>query len=290
MQQILDVISKAAPTDVTMLLRGESGVGKEMVARAIHLNSSRSGGALIDFHCGAYSSDQVEGELFGTHSGAQEIRKGKMEIAQGGTLYMDEIDELPLGSQGKLLAVLEDRKFVRVGGEEEIAIDVRMVAATQRNLSEAVSQGTFRPDLYERLRGTEIYLPSLRERREDIVVLADHFLGRFAQKIGRRVTGFTPETKALLRSYDWPGNVRELMNVLERALFLSKGLELTPEDFPSLLQIRLGSRESGITLEELEREAISQVLKMVDGNVAEASRILGVNRSSLYEKMAKYRL
>lgn len=238
-QKVSDLVAKVAPTEATVLIRGECGVGKELVARAIHLNGPRGeGGPWVAVNCAAVAQELLASELFGhergAFAGATARRKGRFEAAHGGTLFLDDVDELPMESQLRLLRALDERTILRLGGAEEIPVDVRVIAATRRDLSEAVARGAFRQELFYRLSVFEIAIPPLRERRDDIVVLADHFLEVFARKMGKRAKGFREDAKLLLREYDWPGNVRELKNVLERALLLSDRPELTPDDFPSL--------------------------------------------------------
>ncbi len=293
MQGVLALIRKIAATDASVLIRGESGTGKELVARGLHLNSGRRAGPLITVNCAAIPVSLIESELFGhekgAFTGATARRKGRFELASGGTLFLDEIGDLALESQGKLLRVLEDGRLRRVGGTDEIAVDVRVVAATHRDLTELVAAKKFREDLYYRLHVLEIALPALRERGDDIVVLADHFMQFFARKIGKRVNGLDVEARDLLRRHVWPGNVRELRNALERAVLLSGGSILGAGDFPALLSSApLGSVIA--TLQEVERDHIARVLASVDGNKSEAARLLGVNRSTLYEKLERYKI
>jgi len=239
-QRVLDWVVKLASTDAVVLLRGESGVGKELLARTLHFKSPRAdAGPWIAMNCGSLPPDRIEQELFGfergAFPGATARRTGRFEGAQGGTLFLDDVSELPPACQPPLLRALDERKIQRIGGVEEVAVDVRVIAATTADLSVAVDRGTFRRDLCDRLRTFEIVVPPLRERPDDIPVLADHFLETFARKMGKRVKGFTEEARALLLRYPWPGNVGELRNAIERALILSNESEMKPEDFASLL-------------------------------------------------------
>jgi len=293
MQRVLELIRRVAATDSTVLVRGESGTGKELVARSLHINSARRAGPLETVNGAALPPALIESELFGhekgAFTGATARRKGRFEIASGGTLFLDEIGELALEAQAKLLRVLEDRRLRRVGGTEDVQVDVRVVAATHRDLTELVAGRQFREDLFYRLNVVEILIPPLRERGDDIDGLADHFLRAFNAKMGRRLQGISAEARLLLRRHVWPGNVRELRNVMERAVLLAGGAVLDTGDFPSLLASPpLGP--SIATLEEVERDHIAKVLASTGGNKSEAARLLGVNRSTLYEKLERYRI
>ncbi|HVV88481.1 MAG TPA: sigma 54-interacting transcriptional regulator, partial [Kofleriaceae bacterium] len=241
---LLDLVARVAPTDATVLLGGESGSGKEMVARAIHRSSRRAQGPCVAVNCAALTESLIESELFGhekgAFTGATERKVGRFESADKGTLFLDEIGEMPLALQTKLLRVLEERRFERVGGTRPITVDVRLVAATNRDLTDMVRRGTFREDLYYRLSVVATTVPPLRERGEDIPLLAEHFLARMRQQVGRRVVGFRPEAMRLLCAHTWPGNVRELRNAVERAVVLGRGEWIEEADLPPGLGTRLG--------------------------------------------------
>lgn len=292
MARVLDLVRKVAPTESTVLVRGESGTGKELVVRAIHLNSLRRAGPLEIVNCATLTPALAESELFGhekgAFTGAVARRKGRFEVAAGGTVFLDEVAELSPEAQAKLLRVLEQRTIRRVGGTEDVAVDVRILAATHRDLSERVVQGSFREDLFYRLNVLEIVIPPLRDRREDLVPLAEHFLRLFARRMGKRIQGFSPEALGLIRRHSWPGNVRELRNAVERAVLLASGEILSAADFPGLAGPVGPSSGPPATLEQMEREHILRVLASTGGNKSEAARILGVTRSTLYEKMQRY--
>src|SRR5574344_340867 len=242
-RNMMDTISQVAPTDSSVMITGESGVGKELVADAIHSFSRRKDGPFIKVNCSALSESLLESELFGhekgAFTGAIAQKKGRFELADGGTIFLDEIGEINQSIQVKILRVLQEREFERVGGERTIKVDVRILAATNRNLEEAIGKGTFREDLYYRLNVVSIKVPSLRERKEDILLLATEFLSRFAKKNGKTIDGFTAKTKSVLFNYDWPGNVRELQNCIESAVVMSKSNLIDVDDLPA--KIRNGS-------------------------------------------------
>lgn len=287
MERVLERIGEAAKTDAPVLVRGEAGSGKELVARAIHLNGRRAGAPFTAVHCGALAPVEVESELFGHEKdafpGAVVRRKGVLEAAEGGTVFLDGIAELPPDSQARLARFLERRTIVRMGGTEEVALDVRVVAGSTRDLSGAAARGAFREDLLSSLGAIEIALPPLRDRRGDIPLLVRHFLDDLADRTGRRAEPNEP-AMALLTNYEWPGNVRELRMALERAVLSAAGPDLTPDDFPMLLQARAGGPR---TLEEVEREQVARVLRLVGGNQAEAARILGLSRAALQAMLAR---
>jgi transcriptional regulator with GAF, ATPase, and Fis domain len=295
-------ISRAAPSRATVLIRGESGVGKELVARAVHYTSQRKKGPFVCLNCAALSETLLESELFGhergAFTGATERKIGKFESAHMGTLMLDEIGEMNAQIQAKFLRVLEGHPFERLGGNVPIKVDVRVIAATNRDLEKAVAEGTFRRDLYFRLHVLEINVPPLRKRPEDIEELAFYFLERFNQETGRKIRGFTPEGLRCLREYRWPGNVRELKNVIERAVVLSRGEVIEREDL-SLTNLATSS-DSGdmgsgsravyepLTLDEMERRHIQSTLSATNWNKSKASIILGVERSTLDRKIRRY--
>jgi transcriptional regulator with GAF, ATPase, and Fis domain/pSer/pThr/pTyr-binding forkhead associated (FHA) protein len=308
---IHEQIRRVAVTKATVLVRGESGAGKELVARAIHDASDRAGKPFICLNCAALSETLLESELFGhekgAFTGATERKAGKFEAAHGGTLVLDEIGEMSPAIQAKFLRVLEGHPFERVGGSRRINVDVRVVAATNRNLEEAVASGDFRRDLYFRLRVVEILVPPLRKRREDIEPLADHFLTRFARETGRKVRGFTAEALEALRNYDWPGNIREMRNVIERAVVLSQGdlidrPELALSQLPTPGDTGRGKsardsvgREAGSapayrpeSLDEVERRHVFATIEAAGGNKTKAASILGIERSTLDRKLTRW--
>jgi len=296
-KRVREQIARVAPTSATVLIRGESGVGKELVARAIHANSPRSNGPIVCLNCAALTETLLESELFGhekgAFTGATEQRIGKFEAANGGVIFLDEIGELNPSSQAKLLRVLEGQPFERVGGNKPITVDVRVIAATNIDLEDAVRNGKFRRDLYFRLNVVEIFVPPLRDRKEDIPILAKHFLEIFTREIGRRVTGFTEGAMRKLMRYDWPGNVRELKNVIERAVVLGTSEQIREQDILlSSLEPTgtTGGRYRPISLEQLEREHIAATLAHTGWNKSQAAAILGIERSTLDRKINRYGL
>jgi DNA-binding NtrC family response regulator len=287
-------VGKVAPTDSTVLLLGESGVGKEMTAAAIHRASKRANGPLVCVNCAALAEMLLESELFGhekgAFTGATERRAGRFEMADGGTLFLDEVGELTPRCQTRFLRVLEDRRVERVGGGKPIEVDVRVIAATNRDLERMVADGSFRDDLYYRLSVIKIDLPPLRARRDDIPLLAEHFLASARAQTGRRVTGFTPEAVAALAAHTWPGNVRELRNAIERAVVLGDGAQITADDL-ALGAPRAPAGASPLrSLRDLEREAIGAALAATGGNKVQAAALLEIDRSTLYKKLKDYGL
>ena len=298
---ILEQVRRVAATRATVLVRGESGTGKELVARLIHDASDRRDGPCICMNCAALSETLLESELFGhekgAFTGATERTIGKFEAAHGGTLVLDEIGEMSPAIQSKFLRVLEGHPFERVGGSGRIQVDVRVVAATNRNLEEAVAAGSFRRDLYFRLKVVEIVVPPLRHRREDVAAIADHFMERFVAETGRRLRGFTPAAREAMTAYHWPGNVRELRNCVERAVVLAPGDWIDVSDL-TLSQLA-SSGDSGraavasspfvpTTIAEVERKHVLATLQAVGGNKTKAAAILGIERSTLERKLAKW--
>jgi Nif-specific regulatory protein len=290
-REVLQFISKVAPTDSTALLSGESGTGKELVARAIHLNSRRADKAFMAVNCAALAESLLESELFGhekgSFTGALVQRKGRLEIADNGTVFLDEIGELSPAMQVKLLRVLQEREFERVGGTRSIKVDIRLIAATNRNLEEAVANGTFRQDLYYRLNVVSLVMPPLRERPEDISLLANYFAAKYAKKCNRRVTGISAEAKARLIAYDWPGNVRELENAIERAIVLGSTERILPEDLPeSVLEAEPPATAPGTKYHEavaqIKKQIILSAMQQAKGNYTEAAKILGVHPNYLH--------
>ncbi|HTK74910.1 MAG TPA: sigma 54-interacting transcriptional regulator [Gemmataceae bacterium] len=300
-KEVESQIARVAATQATVLIRGESGVGKELVARAIHFSSPRRGGPFVCLNCAALTETLLESELFGhergAFTGATEKLIGKFESADRGTIFLDEIGEMNLGTQSKFLRVLEGHPFERVGGNTPIKVSVRVVAATNQGLEQAVRAGTFRRDLFFRLQVVEMRVPPLRDRPDDIPVLAEHFLKRFVRETGRRIKGFTPAAVAKLRDYQWPGNVRELRNVIERSVALGLGPMLDADDlWLSSLDLTGSSLASGDapyrerSLDDVEKEHIQQTLKHTDWNKFKAAKILNINRSTLDRKIEGYDL
>jgi Nif-specific regulatory protein len=291
MHEVYDFISRVAGRDSTVLISGESGTGKELVARATHENSARADKPFVAINCAAITETLLESELFGhergAFTGAVSQKKGKLEIAEGGTVFLDEIGELALAMQAKLLRVLQEREFERVGGTRPIKLDIRLIAATNRDLKEASRTGTFRPDLYYRLNVVSLRMPALRERREDIPFLAAFFAANYSEKVKRRVSGISPQARACLMRYDWPGNVRELENAIERAVVLGSTESILPEDLPeSILEETAAAGEPVSALHDGIREAkkvlIERAIEKADGNYTEAAGILGVHPNHLF--------
>jgi two-component system response regulator AtoC len=295
MQQVFDTVRQVAASRATVLIQGESGTGKELIAKAIHRLSSRKNGPFIPVHCAALSSTLLESELFGhekgSFTGAAERRKGRFELADGGSLFLDEIGEVDASVQVKILRALEERRFERVGGQESIDVDTRLIAATNRDLKKMVADGTFREDLYYRLYVVVIHLPALRERRSDIPLLLKHFLDFFNQENGRSIEGFSPDALDLLTAYRWPGNVRELRNVVEQMVVLSRSPRIGVRDLPPHIRESApsaGGMDGGGTLEDLEKRAILLALKEAGGNRTHAAEKLGISRRTLHRKIAEY--
>lgn len=295
LQTVLRTASKAATSDASLLLLGESGTGKELLARFVHEQSPRREGPFVAIHCAALSESLLESELFGhekgAFTGATSRKKGRLEVAHGGTLFLDEIAELPENFQVKLLRVLQERRFERVGGTEEIEVDVRILAATHRDLRTRIAEGAFREDLFYRLNVISLHLPALRERRADIEELCEHFARALATEAGRETPGFAPQAMAALRAHAWPGNIRELRNAIERALVLGDGSSLTLEDLPSEIQtVDVGEEPSGFhELVDRERKRILETaLQASSGNRSEAARSLGLQRTYLARLLKKY--
>ncbi len=295
MQRVFELALVAARSNSTILILGESGTGKEVIARAIHAESQRPDGPFVAVSCAALTETLLESELFGhekgAFTGAVARRKGKLESANGGTLFLDEVGDISPKLQLDLLRVLEERRFHRVGGSELIEVDVRVIAATNRDLEKAVASGSFREDLYYRLNVIRVTLPPLRERKEDIPLLVEHFLERLEAELKRQIR-IAPEAMAILLAHSWPGNVRELRNVLERGAVVAQGGVVKPADLglePEPARER-GATGTPITLEEMERRHIAEVLGHTGGNVSQAARLLGIDRVTLYNKMRKYRL
>jgi len=291
MREVYTFLSKVAPTDSTVLILGESGTGKELAAHAIHLNSARAMKPFVAINCATLTESLLEDELFGhekgAFTGAITQKRGKLEVADGGTVFLDEIGELPPVIQAKLLRVLQTREFERVGGTRAIKTDLRLVAATNRNLEAAIKAGDFREDLYYRLNVVSVVMPPLRERREDIPLLATYFLANFSKKCKRRVTGISTEARRLLEAYEWPGNVRELENAIERTLVLGSTDLIVPEDLPELLCESAPAEESGKasyyeSIKKAKRQFIREALEQAEGNYTEAAKQLGIHPNNLH--------
>jgi two-component system response regulator AtoC len=292
MQRVIEVIKIVAKSNATVLITGQSGTGKELVARAIHTQSQRLDKPFIAVSCAALPESLLESELFGhekgSFTGAYAQKKGKFEFANRGTLFLDEIGEISANIQVHLLRVLEEKALTRVGGNEEIKLDVRIISATNKDLKKAVASGEFREDLYYRLNVVNIELPPLRERREDIPLLAGYFLNKFAQENQKEVFEFSPEAMEFLLRYDWPGNVRELENAIERAVILAKGSLIEVADLPHEGLSLANSALLGKSLKEMEKDHILNVLCETGGNYSKAARILGITRMTLYNKVREY--
>ena len=293
---LADVISQArkvAATDVSVLINGETGTGKEVFARAIHGASHRSDGAFLALNCSAFSRELLESELFGykagAFTGAIKDKKGLLEEANHGTVFLDEIGEMALELQSKLLRVLETGEFVKVGDTKTTRVDVRILSATNRNLKEEIANGRFREDLYFRLSVFRILLPPLRQRREDILLLAQHFIGLYARQIGRTAPSLSSEAKKIFLAYQWPGNVREMMNAIEHGLIVCDS-EITPGDLPIDMLTRETSSESNdsLDLKSVERNHIVKVLKFTNGNKTETARLLKIGLTTLYRKIEEF--
>ena len=299
MREMWDMIVHVAPTEATVLITGESGTGKELVASALHHKSNRASGPFVKVNCAALAENLLESELFGhekgAFTGADRRREGRFVQAQGGTLFLDEIGETSPAMQAKLLRVLQEHELQRVGGQETIHVDVRIVAATNRNLEEEVAAGRFREDLYYRLNVVVLEVPPLRERQGDIPLLAEYFFQRFARKNNRQVVGITPECMDILNRYPWPGNVRELENSIERGVILMRGEYLDVGGLPLTIQRWAGRNaseplERPATLKEAERALILKTLKETDGNRSEAARRLQITRKTLLNKLKSYEI
>lgn len=302
MKEVLEMVQQVAPTPATVLIEGESGTGKELIAKAIHQLSPRARQPMITVHCAGLPQTLLEAELFGhergAFTGAHERRIGRFEQAQGGTLFLDEIGEIDPSLQVKLLRVLGERSFERLGSNKTLTADVRLVAATNRNLEALVKAGTFREDLFYRLKVVEIWLPPLRERAQDIPLLADRFLREFATENRKRVNGFAPEVVQALLQYRWPGNVRELRSAIERAVVLCRGDLITVRDLPPAVRTQgsVGLERSGseaqnnLTVAEAEKQLIIRALQECEGNRTQAAKKIGISRRTLHRKLHAYHL
>ena len=296
MREVIRLAERVATTDANVLVTGESGAGKDALASLIHACSLRSSGAMVKIDCAALPEDLLEAEFFGyergAFTGATDARPGRLEAAHGGTLVLDEIAHLPVDAQAKLLRVIEEREFERLGGRRTIKGDTRLIALTNVDLDDAVKRRAFREDLFYRLNVMRLHVPPLRERREDTEKLAREFVKTYASKHGRNVTGLTPETLLILKAYSWPGNVRELANIIERAVIVATDARIQAADLPEALRAAVLMKERATrrqTLAELEADYITETLAATGGNKAEAARQLGISRKNLYEKLARYK-
>jgi len=293
MAQILALLKEVCATDSTVLIMGESGTGKGLVARILHYNSHRAAGAFVEANCAVYSEGVLHSELFGhekgAFTGALKQKKGRFELADGGTVFLDEIGDLTPSTQLMLLRFLQERRFERVGGEETLHVDARVIAATHKNLKEGMERGSFRHDLFYRLNVIPLHIPALRERPEDVPILGAEFLDRFSRKIGKPMRGFSDEALEVLGRHGWPGNVRELENVIERTIVLAKGDRIEASDLPATLRDGSGPVvDSRLSLLEHERLYILKTLAECNWNKKLAASVLGINRSSLYSKLKKH--
>jgi len=301
MIKLLETVAQVAASEATVLVNGESGTGKELIAGAIHFNSPRKDGPFVKINCAAITETLLESELFGhekgAFTGAYKRKDGRFVQAHKGSLFLDEVSEMTLAMQVKLLRVLQEREITRVGGDDAVKVDVRVIGATNRNLINMIKEGSFREDLFYRLNVISLDIPPLRKRRDDIVLLAQHFLQDFAAKNQKQIKGFTPKAIDRLIRYDWPGNVRELMNAVERAVVLDRTEHIDDEDL-AIIQTPLGQTTEStpvlddinydMTLEDMERTAVIKTLKASDGNKSEAARRLGITRKTLHKKLKKY--
>ncbi len=294
MVEVYKTLARVAPSRSTVLIEGESGTGKELIASALHRHSGRAAERFVAVDCGSLTDTLLESELFGyvrgAFTGAVGEKKGLFEEASGGTIFLDEMGDIGAPMQGKLLRVLQEYEIKRVGGQEWVKVDVRVVAATNRNLEQLVQRGSFREDLFYRLKVVTITLPPLRERREDIPLLVDHFLRRYAERNGKSIAHLSDEAMVLLMDYAWPGNIRELEHCIERALALASGTVVTPDDLAPELRSTLEAtlHRGAPTLEEVKRRYLAHVLAETGGNISRAATILGVDRRSLYRMLRRY--
>ncbi len=293
-KESVDLAKRVAPTDTTVLLLGETGTGKEIFAQAIHQGSKRSGKLFMALNCSAFTKELLESEIFGhkagAFTGATRDKRGLIEEANGGTLFLDEIGEMQIDLQSKLLRVLETSEFIKVGDTKPTKVNVRIIAATNRDLKEEIKEGKFREDLYYRLNVFAIKLPSLKERQEDIPVLAENFLKLSSEKTNKRITGMSKEFIARLQQQEWKGNIRELKNVIERAVILADGPELKSEYLPLDIQQSFSNHSSSFDLANIERSHIQKVLHHTKGNKTRAAELLGIGLTTLYRKLDEYKI
>jgi DNA-binding NtrC family response regulator len=293
MQEIFELIGRVAPTDSTVLITGETGTGKELIAQAIHGNSQRCYMPFIAVSCGALPDSLLESELFGyekgAFTGADHTKRGRFEMADGGTLFLDEIGDISLKTQVDLLRILQQKEFSRLGGEESIKVDVRILAATNRDLKKAIGESHFREDLYYRLNVISIHVPPLRERKEDIPLLAKAAIRKCCVEMNREEVKISPSALELLMDYDWPGNVRELENIIERALVIGQGKVIEANNLPFSRE-EMGPERFPRSLKMMEKMHIERILKETDWNISKAARELDIDRQTLYNKMEKYEI
>jgi two-component system response regulator HydG len=302
MQGIFEVVRRVAPTGISVLIEGPSGTGKELLARAIHNNSRRSDKPFKPVNCAGLSETLLESELFGhvkgAFTGANTDRKGLLEVADKGTLFLDEIGDMPLNMQAKLLRVIEDGIVVPVGSNKPTVVDVRVISATNQSLTKLIERNEFREDLYFRIRGVNVVLPALRERPEDIPILAEHFLQEAVEETGLKVTGITEPALRILTGYEWPGNIRQLKNVIRTMVVMCDGEKIDVRDLPPEIAQRrqlMGASAApsdlaGVSLNELEKKAIVDTLARTEGNREKAAKILGIGERTLYRKIREYNL
>ena len=305
MKEIFETVMKIAPTDATVLISGESGTGKELIANAIHQKSKRLDKPFIKVNCAALTETLLESELFGhekgAFTGAISKKEGRFELADKGTIFLDEIGDMSPATQAKVLRVLQEQEFERVGGTKTLKVDVRVIAATNKELDKEIKTGRFRDDLFYRLNVVTIHMPSLRKRMEDIIPLSDHFLRHYKEKNNKTIKGLHPEALSLMQSYNWPGNVRELENAIERAVIMSRGEYIAPSDLPIAIQSypsfdsplsKGGQRgvETGATIKDVEKNLILKTLRETNGNRTKASSILGITRRTLLNKIKEYNI
>jgi len=299
MAKLLETVAQVSPTEATVLISGESGTGKEMIANAIHFNSERKEAPFVKINCAALTETLLESELFGhekgAFTGAERRREGKFIQAQGGSLFLDEVSEMSKAMQVKLLRVLQEREVTRVGGAEVIKIDVRLIAASNKDLKEEIQKGNFREDLFYRLNVVFLHVPPLRQRKEDIPLLAQHFLESFSARNKKEIRGFTPRAMEKILAYAWPGNIRELMNAVERAVVLSRSDFVDAEEISLIMEDNISSdapeeskEEQNMSLEDMEKKSILDALNTCGGNKSEAARRLGITRKTLRSKLQKY--
>ena len=293
MEEIFELIKTVADSEAVVLIRGESGTGKELIARAIHANSKRKYGPLVALSCGALPESLLESELFGyekgAFTGAEYSRKGRIEMANGGTLFLDEIGDISPKTQVDLLRVLQEKVIYRLGSTKSIKVDIRIISATHRKLEEFVKEGIFREDLYYRLNVVTVYVPPLRERKEDIPLLANHFLHKFTIANSKKIEGISGDAMEILIDYDWPGNIRELENVIERGVVVCKANEITPSDLTEITK-KIVEEKKPRSLDQSEKLHISKVLNDNNWNISRSAKELGIDRVTLYNKIKKYKI
>ncbi|GAB4178508.1 MAG: sigma-54 dependent transcriptional regulator [Calditrichia bacterium] len=290
-RKVKELIYMVAQTDSNVLIRGESGTGKELIARAIHMNSKRKFAPIVAVNCGAFTETLLESELFGhekgAFTGAQYRRKGKIELSNGGTLFLDEVGDISGKMQVDLLRVLENKKITRLGGHQEIPVDFRLICATNKNLEKMLEEGSFREDFYYRINVFTIFVPPLRERKEDIPVLADFFIQKYARILSKKTKRLSDEVLNAFLQYEWPGNIRELENVIERAMVIAPTDIILPDHIPiSMLPER--QNDNILSIKEIEKNHIRKVLNIAKGNISQAAKLLEIDRTTLYHKMKKY--